>query len=162
MALQQPHTEKKKVFTLSAEPDGRAYIWASRISWCIGIFTALILFTLIPRWYIALPVALFGCWVTTSLCGLLWYHLREVLICGDRLHKTLSALILAVAISVGVIGFCLVPNWSDFEFNDHPSLVAVAGSVALGTVSFVVCSGMVALVATIVLQFFHRAGHKTQ
>jgi len=150
------------VSSLSAEYGGRAYIWAGRVSNCAGIFAALFLFMLIPRWYVAIPIAIFGFWLITSLCGLLWYHLREVLNCRDRLHKTLSALTLAVAIPVGVIGFCLVPNWSDFEFNGHHSLVAVAGSVAVGIVSFVVVSGVVALaLSAISLQFFHRASHKT-
>ena len=151
------------IHALSAEPGERANVWAGRFSNCVGMFAALFLFLLIPRWYVAIPAAILGFWLITCLCGLLWYHLQEALSCNDRIHKVLSALTLAAAIPVGIIGFCLVPNWSDFEFNGHPSLVAVAGSIALGTVSFVIGSGVIALVVSAIsLPFFRRVSHKTQ
>jgi len=151
------------IYALSAEPDGRVYVWAKRFSNCVGMFAALFLFLLIPRWYVAIPAAIFGFWLITCLCGLLWYHLREALSCNNRIHKVLSALTLATAIPVGIIGFFLVPNWSNFDFNGHPSLVAVAGSVVLGILSFVVGSGVIALVVSaILLPFFRRPNHKTQ
>ncbi|MFZ0034411.1 MAG: hypothetical protein WAK60_05430 [Sedimentisphaerales bacterium] len=152
-----------RVFGLSTEPGSRAYIWAGRVSWCVGISAALILFAMIPHWYVALPVALFGCWVTTSLCGLLWYELREVLNCTDRLHRILSALTLILAIPIGFIAFYLIPNWGDFEFNGHPSLLSVAGSALLGILSFVLGAGIVAflgvMLSGIVLRFLGRGTH---
>ena len=153
----------RAVFGLNAEPGGRAYVWANRISWCVGIFASLFLFALVPHWYIALPVALFGCWVTTSLCGLLWYELREALNCTDRLHRIMAAVTLIIAAPVGLVAFCLVPNWSDFDFNGHPSLVAVAGSMLLGILSFILTAGVVAFLGVmfsgLTLRFLRRSTH---
>jgi tellurite resistance protein TehA-like permease len=134
----------RAAFGLNAEPGAQAYVWANRISWCIGIFAALVLFALVPHWYIALPVGLFGCWVTTSLCGLLWYELREAFNCTDQLHRILAAVTLILALLVGLVALYLIPNWSDFDFKGHPSLVAVAGSALLGVLSFILAAGAVA------------------
>ena len=153
----------KQLFTFNVAPGSQAYKWAARISRCLGILAALILFALIPHWYIGLPIALLGFWITEGLCGLLWFEVREVLSCDDRTHRVLSAVRLAVESSVGAVAFYLIPNWSDFEFNGHPSLVAVAGSVLLGIVSFVIAAGLVAFVGVRlsagVLRIFGRATH---
>jgi len=153
----------RAAFGLNAEPGGRGYIWANRISWCVGIFAALVLFALISHWYIALPVALFGCWITTSLCGLLWYELREALSCTDRLHRILSGITLILAVPAGCIAFYLVPNWSDFEYNGHPSLVALAGSVLFGMLSFILAAGVVAFLGVmfsgLLMRFLGRNTH---
>jgi hypothetical protein len=129
----------------------------------LGILAGLILFALIPHWYIGLPIALLGFWITEGLCGLLWLEVREVLSCDDRIHRVLSAVRLAVEISVGAVAFYLVPNWSDFEFNGHRSLVAVAGSVLLGIVSFVIAAGLVAFVgvrlSAVALRVFGQGTH---
>jgi hypothetical protein len=150
-------------FGLNAEPGGRAYGWAGRASWGIGIFAALVLFALIPHWYIALPAAILGCWVTMSLCGFLWYELREVLNCADRIHRVLAALTLILALPTGCVAFYLIPNWSDFQFNGHPSLVAVAGSLLLGILSFVLGAGIVAFLGVmfsgLLLRFLRRGTH---
>ncbi len=129
----------------SAAPAGAAYMRAARLSWWIGLATAVILFLLIPHWYFGLPVALFGFWLTTAACGASWAVIRGALFWkpepGDDyrhlwLHR-LSALILVPASLVGVAGLVYIPNWQDFEYNGHPSLVAVAGSVGVGVVGFV-------------------------
>jgi hypothetical protein len=151
---------------LNADPGGQAYVWANRISWCIGIFAALVLLALVPHWYITLPVALFGCWVTTSLCGFLWHQVREGLNCTDQLHRILAAVTLTLAVPVGLGALYLVPNWGDFDFNGHPSLVAVAGSVCLGILSFLLAAGVVAFLGTIfsglTLRFLGRSIHSSR
>ena len=150
-------------FGLSLGPGGQAYAWAGRVSWWLGAIAALILFALVPHWYLALPVALLGFWLTSGLCGLLWYELREATTCVDRLHRTVAALTLILAVPAGVVAFCLVPNWSDFEFNGHPSLVAVAGSLLLGMLSFATAGGLVVffglMCQLVVLRFIGRSGH---
>jgi len=146
----------KKVFGLSVQPGSRAYMRASRVSWWLGIFAALVLFALIPHWYVALPIALFGFGVATGLCGTLWFELGEVLNCTDRLHRTLAGLRLIFAIPIGLIALFLVPNWSDFEFNGHPSLVAMAGSVLLGILSFILGAGIVLLIGQMLSLFVLR------
>lgn len=153
----------KQLFTFNVAPGSQAYRWAARISRCLGILAALILFALIPHWYIGLPIALFGFWITEGLCGLLWFEVREVLSCEDRGHRVLSAVRLTVEISVGGVAFYFVPNWSNFEFNGHPSLVAMAGSVLLGIASFIIAAGLVAFVGirllAIVLRVFGQGTH---
>jgi hypothetical protein len=148
---------------LSVEPGGRAYIWAGRLSWCLGAVAALFLLALVPHWYFALPAALVGLRLTTSLCGALWYELRELVNCPDRLHRILAALTLTVATPVGLAGFCLIPNWSDFECNGHPSLVALVGSILLGMVSFATVSGVIVFVGLkcqrVALRLVGRSAH---
>jgi hypothetical protein len=130
-------------------PGGRAYAWANRISWCAGIFAAFTFFSLIPHWYFGLPVALIGVWVTTALSGLIWYQFRELLSCTEPFHRVQAGIILVLAFPIGCIALYLIPNWKDFEFNGHPSLVAVAGSVLLGIVSFIYAAGLVTLLCTV-------------
>ena len=154
----------RRFLDLDTQPGSWGYMWANRVSWCMGIFAALTLFALIPYWYIALPVALFGCWMTTVLCGSLWFELGEVFNCTDRLHPILAAFVLILAAPAGFVAFRLIPNWSDFEFNGHPSLVAVAGSVLLGILSFVLGAGIVAFIGSknlgLVLRFLQRDTHR--
>jgi hypothetical protein len=135
-----------KNLALNLAPGGQAYMWAARVSRFFGIVAAFFLFSLISHWYIGLPIALTGFWITEGLCGILWIEVREILSCDDTHHRALSAIRLAVEIPIGAIAFYFVPNWRDFEFNGHPSLVAVAGSLLLGIVSFVVAAGLVAFV----------------
>jgi hypothetical protein len=130
----------------------------------MGLLAALFLFALIPHWYKALPVAIVGWWVTVVLCCCFCYELQEVLICSDWIHRAIAALILIFAVPVGLIGFCLIPNWRDFEFIGHPSLIAVAGSVVMGMVSFALGSGIVAflgiILSDLVLRFLRRGTHQ--
>ena len=56
----------------------------------------------------------------------------------------MAAIILLLATIVGIAGLRYIPNWQDFEYNGHPSLVAVAGSMALGFLAFVMGFGLTA------------------
>ena len=141
-------------------PGGRAYAWANRISWCAGIFSAFTLFSLIPRWYFGLPVALIGVWVTTALSGIIWYQFRELVSCNQPFHRLRAGIILVLAVPIGCIALCLIPNWKNFEFNGHPSLVAVAGSVLLGIVSFIYGAGIVTFLCTAILYLANRMFRK--
>jgi len=111
-----------------------------------------VLFGLIPHWYFALPIALLGFWLTTALCGASWAVVRGALFWkpepGDNwrhlwLHRV-SAIILLPATLVGSLGLLYIPNWQDFEWNGHPSLVAVAGSIGLGLLTFILGFGLTA------------------
>jgi|SRR5882672_28575 len=136
----------------SFAPGGTAYRWAARLSWCIGLVTALVLFVLIPHWYLAIPIALLGFWLSTAASGASWATIRRAFFWkhqeGDDwrhlwLHR-LSLLIVLPAILVGLAGLLYVPNWQDFQYNGHPSLVAVAGSVAIGASAFALGFGLTA------------------
>ncbi len=153
----------KANFLSSRELRERAYVGAIPVGGCAGTFAAFFLFALIPHWYIALPAALFGWWATVTLCVLLSYQLRETLTCPNLFHRILSGIILIIAIPVGLIAFYLIPNWEDFDFNGHSSLLAVFGSVAMGVVSFTLASGMVGFLGAIfrifLLRFLARDKH---
>jgi hypothetical protein len=139
----------------SASPGGGAYKWAARLSWLSGLVAAGILFVVIPHWYLALPVALIGFWLTTGLGGASWAVIRGAFFWkrkpgDDRRHlwlHRLSLVILLPATVVGVAGLLYLPNWKDFEFNGHPSLLAVAGSVGIGILAFVLGFGLTAWVS---------------
>ncbi len=137
-----------------ALPGGRAYVWANRVSWCAGLFAAFTVFSLIPPWYVGLPLGLVAIWVTTALSGIVWYQVRELLSCTERLHRIQSGLILAIAIPIGLIALIIIPNWKDFEYNGHPSLLAVAGSILMGLVAFVYGAGIVSLLGTLIFFIF--------
>jgi hypothetical protein len=127
-------------------------MWAARLTWCAAFVTSLVLFILIPHWYFALPVALFGFWLTTALGGAAWAVIRGALFWkpepgDDRRHlllHRLAVIILLPATLVGVAGLLYIPNWQDLQVNGHPSLVAVAGSVGLGLSAFVLGFGATA------------------
>jgi hypothetical protein len=136
----------------TAAPGGSVYTWAARLSWLAGLAAWAILFLLIPHWYFALPVALLGFWLTTATCGASWAVVRGALFWNpepgdDRRHLWLhrmAAIILLPATIVGLAGLFYIPNWQDFEYNGHPSLVAVAGSVGLGLLAFILGFGLTA------------------
>ena len=73
---------------------------------------------------------------------------------------------LILAVPAGVVAFCLVPNWNDFRFNGHPSLVAVAGSLLLGVLSFATAGGLVVfgglMCQLVVLRLIGRSSHGTK
>jgi hypothetical protein len=136
----------------SFAPGGNVYRWAARLSWWIGLFTALVLFALVPRWYFGVPIALLGFWLSTSASGASWAIIRGAFFWkreeGDDwrhlwLHR-ISLLVLLPAMSVGLAGLLYIPNWQDFQFNGHPSLVAVAGSVVIGGIAFAFGFGLTA------------------
>jgi hypothetical protein len=56
----------------------------------------------------------------------------------------MAVIILLPATIVGLAGLLYIPNWQDFEYNGHPSLVAIAGSVGLGLLVFVLGFGLAA------------------
>ena len=147
--------------TFGVEPGARAYMRAARLSWWIGLAAALILFTVVPHWYFGLPLALLGFWLTNSLCGMLWYEVREALACEDRLHRSLAGFILIIAFLIGTAAFCLIPNWSDFDFNGHPSLVALAGSLVMGVLAFTIAGGVVAALGVPIKLFVLRIVDRT-
>jgi len=136
----------------SSAPGGSAYRWVARVSWLVGVFTALAIFALVPHWYLGIPCALLGFWLSTAVSGASWAVIRGALFWkhqeGDDwrhlwLHR-LSLFTLFPATLIGLGGLLYIPNWSDFEFNGHPSLVAVGGSVALGAVAFNLGFGLTA------------------
>jgi hypothetical protein len=144
------------------KPSGRV----RRVSRWLGVAAALVLFALVPPWYVGLPLAVFGFWLSNRLCAILGYQLDEALCCDDRLHRVLAAVTLLLGAPIGTAGFCLVPNWNDFEVNGHPSLVAVAGSVIIGVVSFAMTAGLVAVVGVtfqaLVLRLMGRNSHRAR
>ena len=75
----------------------------------------------------------------------------------------MSGITLVVAVPAGYIAFYLVPNWSDFEYNGHPSLVAFAGSVLLGVLSFILAAGVVSFLGVmfsgLLMRFLGRSTH---
>ena len=102
--------------------------------------------------------------VTTGLCGSsCWYTLREALNCTYPLHSIFATITLIIAVPIGLIAFYIIPNWRDFDFNGHPSLVAVAGSVLMGILSFLLAAGVVAFFYVIftvfLLRFLGRSTH---
>jgi hypothetical protein len=56
----------------------------------------------------------------------------------------MAVIILFLATIVGVAGLLYIPNWQDFEYNGHPSLVTVAGTIGLGLLAFVLGFGLTA------------------
>jgi hypothetical protein len=136
----------------SVAPGGLVYRWVTRVSWLVGIFTALTIFAIIPRWYFGILLALLGFWLSTAVSGASWAVVRGAFFWSreegdDRRHlwlHRLSLLTLLPAMFLGTAGFVFVPNWSDFEFNGHPSLLAVGGSVAVGVIAFNLGFGLTA------------------
>ena len=137
-------------------PGGRGYQWANRLAWCAGFYAAFIAFSLLSPWYVGLTVAIIAIWVTTALSGLIWFNVREILACDEPFHRTKSGVILAVAIPVGLLALVVIPNWHDFDIDGHPSLVAVAGSVLIGFVSFIYGAGIITIIGTATSWFMER------
>lgn len=136
----------------SSAPFGTLYRAVALLSWLEAIVSAGIVFALIRRWYFALPAAALSFWISQSLNGKSWAVVRGALFwrpeIGDdyrhaRLHR-LAIFTLLIASAVGLAAFKYIPNWNDFEFNGHPSLVAVAGSVAIGLVALTSAFGLTA------------------
>lgn len=132
-------------------PGGQWYKLANVLSWCAGIFAAFIAFTFVTPWYFGLPAAIFTLWATTALAGLIWYQVRELFSCNETSHRAKTKAILLIAIPSGLVAFFTIPNWESFEFNGHPSLVAVGSSVLMGVVSFIYAAGIMTLIGTTVL-----------
>lgn len=136
----------------SAAPFGALYTGVARLSWLVALASAALVFALISHWYIGLPVALLAFWISQALSGNAWAVVRGALFWrpepGDdyrhaRLHR-LAISILLLASTIGIAAFRYIPNWTDFEFNGHPSLVAVAGSIAIGLVAMFWAFGITA------------------
>jgi len=151
--------------TFGVEPGWHSYMLAARVGWWISLAAALVLFALVPHWYYGLPSALLGFWLTNGLCGLLWYEVRELLTCDDLWHRRLAGMVLIIVSVVGTTAFCLIPNWTNFDFNGHPSLVALVGSLALGAIAFVIAGGLIAglciPIKLLVLRIVGRSSHGT-
>jgi hypothetical protein len=136
----------------SSGPYGALYRLVSMLSWIVALASAGIAFALIPRWYVRVPTAALTFWISQALNGSTWAVIRGALFWtlepGDdyrhaRLHR-LAIFILLIASAVGLAAFKYVPNWNDFYFNGHPSLVAVAGSLVMGLVALFWAFGIVA------------------
>lgn len=138
----------------SSAPHGNLYRAVALLSWLGALASGGIVFALIQRWYVALPAAALTFWISQALNGRSWAVVRGALFwkpeIGDdyrhaRLHR-LAVFALLIASAAGLAAFKYIPNWNDFEFNDHPSLVAVAGSVAIGLVALSWAFGLTAWV----------------
>jgi hypothetical protein len=135
---------------------GRAYMLASRFSWWIGLTTAAIIFFLVPHWYISLPVAAVSFGLTTAMCGVAWATITNALSWKAQpdddyrhlwFHRSAMAALVPASI-VGIAGFVYIPNWTDFQFNGHRSVVAVTGSLVLGLVALTWGFGITAWIIT--------------
>jgi len=132
-------------------PGGRGYAVANIISLCAGLFGAFVAFSLVQPWYVGLPVAIITIWITTGLSGLVWYQLREFLNCSEKSHRIQSGMILSASLPIGLIALLTIPNWNDFEYNGHNSLLALAGSIMMGLLSFIYGAGIVTLLGISVI-----------
>ena len=138
----------------TAAPFGALYRYVIRLSWLTALASGLITFSLIRRWYIRLPSAVLAFWLSQALNATSWAVIRGALFWspqpGDdkrhaRLHK-LAIFVVLVSSAIGIAAFRFVPNWTDFDFNGHPSLVAVAGSLVIGLVALFWAFGLTAWV----------------
>jgi len=149
-----PDDDQFQRLLTSAAPSGALYKRVTRLSWGMALASAAIIFSLIPHWYVGLPAAILGFWISQALSGSAWAVIRGALFWSPQpgddyrhawLHR-LAIFILLIASAIGIAAFRYVPNWRDSHLNGRPSLLAVAGSVVIGLVALSWAFGLTAWV----------------
>src|SRR5581483_7563199 len=107
---------------------------------CVSMLSAGWTLIFVSHWYATFLVFTVFL-VCEFICSAGWVVVREALFWKPddgttlRLHR-MAILCLVLSSSIGIAALVWVPNWQDFTYNGHKSLVAVAGSVILGIVAF--------------------------